>query len=83
MRQREPSKTARYSITWERHGDILVMVSEGWRRAVIFRDRNCSNWTGIGNFGSPELREFNSRTMRDLKRALTEQHRRLFGRLFG
>lgn len=56
-------------ITWERHGDIHVCLSNGWKRAFIYRDGNCSTYFAIAGLGgtAQELREFCGQNLRKVK----------------
>ena len=59
------------AIRWERHGDLLLMVANGWKRAVIMREG--SGYFGIGIFGG-RLEECHDTNKRVLKQRLADQY---------
>jgi len=65
---------AKPRITWEKHGDILVMMANGWKRGVVYFE---GGWWGVGIFGSPgqnaQMRFCKNK--RDIKRVMVEAYR--------
>ncbi len=61
--------------TWEKHGELLVLVANGWKRAVIMPEGR--GYIGVGIFGA-KLEERHDTNKRMLRRRMADQHRREF-----